>query len=273
MKGLCGFLEDDSRVTEAIHGAEVSPSQLEDSVIATRGIAKEIKLSQSAEIVAQARRLIEMVDIDADELRITVSRAGLSGLIGDANTSDGDPIVLDLPIAICRRGVESRIILQGALGPLSPDGGLIGLVSDSYQWFERIAKGEITTIRDIARQEGVDEGDVSWFLPLAFLAPDIIEAILARRQPVELTPEKLKRLRNLPKPWEEQRQLLGFPAEIRQNSPWLGVTKRQIETFCRKRPISGLETVSLQRISRNHRQKPAKISQLSPNMDWWLKSA
>jgi hypothetical protein len=206
-------------------------------------------------------------------LRITVSRAGLSGLIGDANTSDGDPIVLDLPIAICRRGVESRIILQGALGPLSPDGGLIALVSDSYQWFERIAKGEITTIRDIARQEGVDEGDVSWFLPLAFLAPDIIEAILAGRQPVELTLEKLKRLRNLPKPWEEQRQLLGFPAEIRQNSPWLGVTKRQIETFCRKRPISGLETVSLQRISRNHRQKPAKIGQLSPNMDWWLKSA
>jgi hypothetical protein len=53
-------------VTDAVHGAEVSPSQLEDSVIATRGIAKEIKLSQSAEIVAQARRLIEMVDIDAD---------------------------------------------------------------------------------------------------------------------------------------------------------------------------------------------------------------
>ena len=66
LKGLGGFLEDDSRVTDAVHGAEVSPSQLEDSVIATRGIAKEIKLSQSAEIVAQARRLIEMVDIDAD---------------------------------------------------------------------------------------------------------------------------------------------------------------------------------------------------------------
>ena len=80
----------------------------------------------------------------------------------------------------------------------------------TYQWVERIAKGEITTVRDIARQEGVDEGDVSRFLPLAFLAPDIVEAILAGRQPVELTPEKLKRLRNLPKCWDEQRQLLGF---------------------------------------------------------------
>jgi hypothetical protein len=71
-------------------------------------------------------------------------------------------------------------------------------------------EGEITTVRDIANQEGLDEGDVSRFLPLVFLAPDIVEAILAGVQPVELIPEKLKRLRNLPKSWEEQRQLLGF---------------------------------------------------------------
>ena len=210
LKGLCSFLEDDSQVADAVHGAEAFPGQLEDSIIAAKGIAKEIKRSQSAEIAVRVRRLIERVDIDAGQLRITVSRAGLSELVGDANAGDGGPIILDLPIAIRRRGVESKIILQGALCPLSPDGGLIGLVSDTYQWFERIAKGEIATVRDIARQEGVDEGDVSRFLPLAFLAPDIVEAIFSGRQPVELTPEKLKRLRNLPKSWEEQRQLLGF---------------------------------------------------------------
>jgi hypothetical protein len=47
-------------------------------------------------------------------------------------------------------------------------------------------------------------------MPLAFPAPDIVEATLAGRQPVELTLEKLKRLRNLPKSWENQRQVLGF---------------------------------------------------------------
>ena len=69
---------------------------------------------------------------------------------------------------------------------------------------------KIYTVRDIAREVGVDEGDVSRFLPLAFLAPDIVEAMRAGRQPVELTPEKLKRLRILSKSWQEQRQLLGF---------------------------------------------------------------
>ena len=47
-------------------------------------------------------------------------------------------------------------------------------------------------------------------IPFAFLAPDIVEAILRGKQPIKLTPEKLKRLRNLPKSWEEQRKLLKF---------------------------------------------------------------
>jgi hypothetical protein len=46
-------------------------------------------------------------------------------------------------------------------------------------------------------------------LPLAFLAPDIVEAILQGRQPVELTVLRLKRI-GLPLSWVEQRRLLGF---------------------------------------------------------------
>ena len=199
LKGLCKFLEDGSRVADAVHGAAAFSGRLEDSVVAARGIAKEIRRSQSAEIAVQVRRLIEGVVIDAGQLRITISRAGLSELVGGVNAGDGGPIVLDLPIAIRRRGVESKIVLQGVSGPVLPSIGLIDLVSDTYQWVERIAKGEINTVRDIAREVGVDEGDVSRFLPLAFLAPDIVEAILVGRQPVELTPEKLKRLRILPK--------------------------------------------------------------------------
>ena len=46
-------------------------------------------------------------------------------------------------------------------------------------------------------------------LPLAFLAPDIVEAILHGRQPVELATARLKRIR-LPLSWAEQRLVLGF---------------------------------------------------------------
>ena len=84
------------------------------------------------------------------------------------------------------------------------------LVAGTRHWFDRIVKGEATSIREIAREEDMDEGDVSRFLPLAFLAPDIVETILVGKQPTELTAEKLKRLRFLPYSWKEQRQSLGF---------------------------------------------------------------
>ena len=52
--------------------------------------------------------------------------------------------------------------------------------------------------------------DISRVLPLAFLAPDIVEAILDGRQPPELTAARLKRMRNLPLDWQQQRRYLGF---------------------------------------------------------------
>ena len=46
---------------------------------------------------------------------------------------------------------------------------------------------------------------------LAFLPADVIEAIFAGEQPVELTTETFKVAYPLPIGWEEQRRLLGFP--------------------------------------------------------------
>jgi hypothetical protein len=47
-------------------------------------------------------------------------------------------------------------------------------------------------------------------LPLAFLAPQIIEAIAAGRQPAELTAHRLIRNIDLPIDWAAQKRSLGF---------------------------------------------------------------
>ncbi len=52
--------------------------------------------------------------------------------------------------------------------------------------------------------------DVSRYLPLAFLAPDIVASIAKGRQPIELSVQRLKRLSPLPVHWDEQRRLLGY---------------------------------------------------------------
>ncbi len=138
-----------------------------------------------------------------------------------------------------RRGVEGKIILLSDAS--TPDVKLINLIADTQNWFGQLAKGKASTIREIAHHNHVDENDISRFLPLAFLAPDIVEAILVGKHPAELTADKLKRLKSLPFSWEEQRKILGFSSPIQPQS---GDNKRPVETIGQIGPSCAPETVS-----------------------------
>jgi site-specific DNA recombinase len=91
------------------------------------------------------------------------------------------------------------------------DENLIALVTQGHHWFDQLAKGKAGSIKEIAGREATDASDVGHNMQLAFLAPDIVDAILAGRQPVELTANRLRRVGTLPLEWDRQRRLLGFP--------------------------------------------------------------
>ena len=85
------------------------------------------------------------------------------------------------------------------------------MISRAQHWLKLLTSEGHQTIAALARHLGVDDGEISRIMPLAFLAPDIVAAILAGRQPVELTARKLIRLKPIPALWVEQRLVLGFP--------------------------------------------------------------
>ena len=157
----------------------------------------------------RVRSLLERVNIEPGNLRLEISRTGFSD-IGMDDLSQTFPETIDLPLCIRRRGVESKVIIPGVTRPRAPDAELVKVVSDARAWFERLAEGKAETIKDIAQADDVDPGDISRFIPLAFLGPDIVEAILGGKQPIELTAEKLKRLRHMPFSWKDQQEFLGF---------------------------------------------------------------
>jgi len=68
----------------------------------------------------------------------------------------------------------------------------------------------------LAAREAVDRSDLGRILPLAFLAPDIVEAIVAGSHPADLTASRLRRMGQLPLEWSAQRDLLGFGSPARQ---------------------------------------------------------
>lgn len=90
------------------------------------------------------------------------------------------------------------------------DGALISLVARAHSWWSRLKTGKVPSINAIAEDEKLDASDVTRIIPLAFLAPDIVESILDGRQPIDLTAERLKRIGKLPRDWNRKRQILGF---------------------------------------------------------------
>jgi site-specific DNA recombinase len=72
---------------------------------------------------------------------------------------------------------------------------------------DRILSGEIPNQRALAKQTGFDERYISRIIPLAFLAPDITEAILEGRQVPGLSLEKC--VVEIPSVWTLQRVALA----------------------------------------------------------------
>ena len=84
------------------------------------------------------------------------------------------------------------------------------MVADARRWAKELLTGAAASVSEIERREERRKGTVSRILPLAFLAPDLAEAILNGRQPETLTAGSLRRLPDLPLDWTEQRRALGF---------------------------------------------------------------
>lgn len=90
------------------------------------------------------------------------------------------------------------------------DRPLTKAVARAHRWFNDVLAGRAKSFAAIAQAEGMSDRYVGRLLPLAFLAPDIVESILAGNQPVDLTAEVLLRRTDLPLAWTDQKALLGF---------------------------------------------------------------
>ena len=106
-------------------------------------------------------------------------------LLSDALPDDsgtGQPVVVAVPLRIARRGVETRLIIEGeSASHRTPDPVLVRSIARGHAWFEDL----------VANREGLTDRYVTRLLDLAFLPPALVEDILDGLQPVDMTVEKL----------------------------------------------------------------------------------
>jgi hypothetical protein len=114
-------------------------------------------------------------------------------------------------MTVRRRGVEMRLVIAGNRAPAPrADSALLKAVARARQWSEDLLAGRAQSVAEIAERERVGSRYVRRLLRLAFLAPEIVEAIAAGDQPPELTAEALAERIDLPLFWTAQAKAVGI---------------------------------------------------------------
>ena len=209
--GVVALLNDPVRLSREL--PSLSAGDTRRLLKGATGLASGTASEGHGQTGAMLPALLRRVTVSGGTIRIELSnRALLDGTTGSGmidTIEPGELAAIEVPFQLRRRGVEIRLVLR-AEGAETPDDKLAALVARSHRWLDQLTSGAIASIRGIAQAEGIDGGGVSRFLPLAFLAPGIVEALMNGSQGVELTAEKMRQILPIPCSWREQRHQLNL---------------------------------------------------------------
>lgn len=124
-------------------------------------------------------------------------------------------ISIFIPMKIKKRGGNVATIITPANKQLRQsetsnyDFRLINALAKAYKLQKKMINNSTFTVASLAAKEGLTRSYLGRILRLNLLAPDIIETILAGKQPRELRLIDFLR-QEIPFLWEEQREKFGF---------------------------------------------------------------
>ncbi len=140
--------------------------------------------AEQREFLTSRRRLVALLD-------------GTAPVVED----DGHRLPLHIETVPDRRGRNLKLVLRsGEEQKLNVDLELIALIRKA-----EVARQQLFTQASVTSDRTAER-----VARLAFLAPDIITAILEGRQPATLTSRRLMKHAAIPLDWKAQREALGF---------------------------------------------------------------
>jgi hypothetical protein len=149
-------------------------------------------------------QLIERVVVAAGSVDVQLSDAGRT-LLG-VSGRDGQ-IRIDV---VMKRGCGGqKLVPREHVVVARPDRALIRAMARAHDLRDRLERGGDIGLRDLACEDKCTRPYVSSMIRLAYLAPDIVEAILQGKQPARLILADLM-ARDIPNDWAHQRRAFGF---------------------------------------------------------------
>ena len=99
---------------------------------------------------------------------------------------------ITIPFKFRKRGGRKLILTpDGSTHSPAPrarvDSALLKAVARGFRWKKMLEDGDYQTLDEIAKAENINPSYVSRLLRMTLLAPELVEAVLAGRQPPALT--------------------------------------------------------------------------------------
>jgi hypothetical protein len=204
------FLNDPVEIVAALDVKEPSPGSMKTLIGKAKGLAEDLKDHHKAHrIIGETT---DKVIVHGDSLELRLLTRKLAGLLETSSGSEDAIHVITSPCKLARRGQDLKFILpllEDSNAFSRQDPALIQAVAKAHLWWTWIKSGEVESLAEIARREGIDKGQVTRWLRLAFLSPMLVRQIRAGTHPASLTIETLTRAYDLPVSWLDQENLVA----------------------------------------------------------------
>lgn len=110
-----------------------------------------------------------------------------------------------IPLTIKKKNGRPKILPSDELSPhqsRAQDPHILRALGRSLGWRRRLERGTASTMRDIADVEHLSASYVARYLRLAYLSPEVLEAIVLQRRPCAVRVVDLVKIAS--RPWVEQ---------------------------------------------------------------------
>jgi len=164
----------------------------------------------SAETRELILTMVDRVIVHHDEIEVAHKIKGGNAASIDGEDKNEGQNTLRLPLPPHRPRERREILIPGNSGtqPRRIDQALILALARARIWMCALRQAEFVDTAEIAQRFGLSDAHVRRLLRFAYLAPDIVEAIVEGRQPRILTVKLL--LKSIPLDWADQRAAFGF---------------------------------------------------------------
>ena len=225
---LQAFLRSDAQVFDELSATSESPAVLHQLVAGAKKLTARLSSLPADHLRDLLTCILERVIIQENSIQVTIRKSDLRELL-----EHGDQLIATSLVGLRKRKEQTELLcltieakrkryggeIHLVVPPNSnvpvrhPRPALIKAVARGHAWYEKVLEGKVADMRSLARETGLTPHYVRNVFACAFLAPDIVEAILEGRQPLTLKFEHL--YKNIPLSWAEQRRQFGFPQNPR----------------------------------------------------------